>query len=346
MKNIFSLFIILLLFVVAVQAVVAVENDTENNSTNASASNEETSKAISIITETETKIMTTPFGAEVRLLQLEAKLEEHILKATRIIELAKTKNASTAELEALLEEAKALKEEVSLIEPTPEDHKVQEFVDAKHDAIELVKDFREKAKTLLDAQDIAKIKTEKFESNTLKSVRESAKQKVREHNAEHLKKVLESSENGNVDATIIEKVKNGELTASEARTKAEEKVKELREQKKGDKIVEIKREVQERANKREQKINNSLEKFESRQKERLDARSANIAKNAPPDVKAKVQERTNSKIQQKIDTARTRASQKISTVEEKAQEKIEKAESKNTEPKVDSNEGVQRAKSR
>ena len=100
-------------------------------------------------TEKEVEIMNNSLGAEIRLLQLEKAITKNILKGERAVAVLKELGYNTTALETILAEMKLLLEEVKAADPNATDA-VQIFVDLKHDAINLTKEFRTTIKGLLD----------------------------------------------------------------------------------------------------------------------------------------------------------------------------------------------------
>lgn len=306
----------ILLFAIAILFLPFVHAEENSTSTTNTTTDTDTVQAVDMTTESETKIMATPLGAKVRLLELEHKIRVHILIAQDVITLAKTKNVTTTELEAILEETKELLTTIQSTTPTTEDTKVQEFVDLKHDAVQLVKDFREKSRALLTAKDLATIKKEDREE--IKTLKEELKTKKQEYNAERLESILGNI--GEPDKETIEKVKKGELKASDARTFAKTKIEKAKKENKLEKIQNVRKEIAERKQKAEQKVAEAKEKFSERRTERVETRATKVEAKVGPTVKALVQERTKTKV-----------AQKITIVREKVTEKKENAQEKRTE---------------
>mgnify|MGYP000192954539 CR=1 FL=1 len=97
----------------------------------------------------EVEAMEYPYGAEIRLLQLEKAVTKNIVKGEEIVSVLKESGYNTTELETILAELELLLEEVQSADANST-NATQEFVDLKHDAIELTKEFRDALHELID----------------------------------------------------------------------------------------------------------------------------------------------------------------------------------------------------
>ena len=158
-------------------------------------------------------------GAKFRLLQLEASIEKNVLWGERVISAIEEKNSSidTSELESLVAELLALKEEVNSTTPSAGDEAAKQFVDMRHDATEITKEFRELVKSMLKESDIQGMKRElgRINSNKSRELAWKINQTRHEYNAEKLGEILKAA--NITDPALLEKVKNGDASPGEVK---------------------------------------------------------------------------------------------------------------------------------
>jgi len=181
-------------------------------------------------TQEEIEAMDNKDGAEVRLLQLELAIAKGIAKGNDVIAKAQELEKDTSELEAIIAEMETLKEDVAAADPAAEDA-VQTFVDLKKDARDLAKQFREKAREIIPANEAnrlkERLKEKKMEKliGEINNLEEKLKEKRKEFNALRLGALYRKL---NIEDTgIIEKVKSGEITVKEVKTQTREKFKAM-----------------------------------------------------------------------------------------------------------------------
>lgn len=100
-------------------------------------------------TEKEIQIMAYPYGAEIRLLQLQNALLKNILRAEMAIDVLQGMEFTTSELEGILDQMNELLETIEEVDPASTDS-VQYFVELKHEAIQLTTQFREAVHALIN----------------------------------------------------------------------------------------------------------------------------------------------------------------------------------------------------
>ena len=168
-------------------------------------------------TEVEVEAMDISHGAEMRLLQLEWRIRRAVLHGEAVINVVNANGDDASELESIIEELKLLIEEVQGISTIRGDQDaVNSFVEVKKDAISLVKEFREKARELLDVSDRTSLRVE-FESidrTELQEIRVEIRGKRRMLNGLRVRSVLKHL--GEDDSDLAEKVESGEVEADDA----------------------------------------------------------------------------------------------------------------------------------
>ncbi len=166
-------------------------------------------------TATEVATMNDAPGVEVRVTQLEARLDRAIAHGQDII--ASVKGNNTAALQASLDVLVSLKAEVAALDTTgPVSESTARFVSIKKRAIEAVKAFRDAARKLIKEDKRAALKARlkaKYEARLakFKTRIEAAKHK---HNAALAASILERLGTSNPD--LVAKLQSGEITVKEA----------------------------------------------------------------------------------------------------------------------------------
>jgi len=118
-----------------------------------------TSDTVEIDTETQQQIqiMNSNNGAAIRLLQLEKAIIKNIDKGEEIITFLQESNVNDTDLQLILAEFELLLQEVQSADPNASDG-VTVFIDLKHDALNLSKEFRERARELMDKSALEQIR--------------------------------------------------------------------------------------------------------------------------------------------------------------------------------------------
>ncbi|MBI3051614.1 hypothetical protein HYY74_04090 [Candidatus Woesearchaeota archaeon] len=211
---------------------------------------------ISAETQAEASAAASVHGAQVRLLQLEKSIAKNIIKGKAVVEAAVKANASanTTGLEATLAEMEALKEQVS------DERKelasgsfnstaaVKAFVELKHDAIDLSKEFRADAKALVREQDTGKVReAANRERNTteIKALNEQIRAEIRAYNAARLEEILKVIGAGN--DTLVAKVKSGETNAGAVKAFVAASIMLLDSEDRKEAVAEIREEASKRS---------------------------------------------------------------------------------------------------
>ncbi len=279
------------------------DSSVEDNSTNVSEETDidtdvvsEEDNEIDEATASEVEVMDVSHGAEMRLLQLEWRIRRAILHGEAVIRVISAKGNETAELEAIIEQLNALIDEVRGISTVKGDQDaVNKFVEVKKDAIDLVKEFRDKARVLLDAEDKESLRAEfqEIDRGELQELKEQIMEKRRMLNAIRVRAIL--GHLGEEDNELIEKVESGEVNANEViddlkarframasdiRTEAREKIKEERIEKRDMRIERIRIAKAERIENRAVRLESRADRLERAGFEnagsRLRARASNV----------------------------------------------------------------------
>jgi hypothetical protein len=162
-------------------------------------------------TEKETRIMVHPFGAKVRLLQLQKALSVNILKAETVINVLQEQEFDTAELVDILDQMYGLLAEVEEADPEAEDS-VQAFVEWKYKAINLTKQFREALHTTLDEVTMEQFREliRNVTSESIQSLGYNIRECIRSYNAYQIQQVFGFI--GKADNALVQAYQNGTLS--------------------------------------------------------------------------------------------------------------------------------------
>jgi hypothetical protein len=159
----------------------------------------------------ETREFSSPLGAKVRLLQLEEALERNILWGEGIVSAIREKNSSadTADLEAILAQMRALRDEVNSTAPEGGEEAAKRFVDMKDDALSLTKEFRDGARALISPGDIPGLRKRlgELKKGEFDEFKRRINQTRREYNAQKLGEILSAA--GLSDPQLVDDVKAG-----------------------------------------------------------------------------------------------------------------------------------------
>jgi hypothetical protein len=300
----------------------------------------------------EVKAMDNTHGKEMRLLQLQKSILHAIYRGQGVIEYAKEQSVDTSNLEIIIDEMNALKNEVANIDVTTDDA-VQVFVDLKSDARDLTKQFRDTARELLysgeslstEAKDAIKAEFDAIDKSEIDDLNEQIRSRVRNHNAEKLNNYLGKLGVENKDK-IVSKYKEGKTNIKEAREQIKNRVVEMSAEEKRKAFSEIKKEhvkagvaVKAKVDKIKSNIDERKEQRTEKRYDVLEKTSKNVEalkehkeKRLEEQKKEKqVKEQTiarlkeqKAKVQQRLDTARNR----IQNIKENAKNAVQTQKAK------------------
>lgn len=235
LKYIKSLLIIMLLLFAIPMNVFADNETIQETETETTTEDEE-----EVVEEEEAQVLSTSLGAEIRLLQLQSRIEFQVESGNTIIERMQENNYSTTELEEIITNFENLIVEIEAIdvETQTSEELAEVYVSIKAQAIELSKNFKDTIKDTLSDEDKAKLKAKiKEKREAHENRKDERKEKLVElkakYNANKAKSIMESLDVENPEE-LIEKIQSGELTAEDIRVsitaKFEAKPKEEREE--------------------------------------------------------------------------------------------------------------------
>ncbi|MDD2531370.1 MAG: hypothetical protein PHO61_01620 [Candidatus ainarchaeum sp.] len=185
---------------------------------------------ITPIDEKEAKLILSPLGAEVRMIQLEKSITRNVLSGEVVLNTLKTNHPDydLIESEKTLNTLEMLLEEVKNTN-TQEDKNVlvQTFVELKKEARTLSTQFKTQTKGFIDSNDRTQImlKIKEIDSNYLTEIKNKAQERIREYNALRVKQHLEAL--GENEDSLIEDINRGVANLTQTREKLMEKFGEL-----------------------------------------------------------------------------------------------------------------------
>jgi hypothetical protein len=225
----------------------------------------------------ETKIMNTPYGAKVRLIQLQKSIEKNLESGLLIIE--EVDNQETKEkLNDILKEMEILNAKViEMIDEVEDNDKTtaeitKEFVYIKSEARKLTMEFKTITRSYFTEQKQKELRTKLQEEN--KNRIEEHKKQIEQARLEYNLKNLEHlSEKFNLThLELSQKVRDNEITLQEARKILAEEISKINKEKRNDIASKIKEEIAkkevERRQMAEQLRAELAEKLKEREQER------------------------------------------------------------------------------
>lgn len=174
-----------------------------------------TSNEVDINAETrqQTEIMNNQLGSEIRLLQLEKAIIKNIKTGEEIVTLLENSDVDPIDLQVILAEFDFLLEEVQMADPNASDA-VSVFIDLKHDAVNITKDFRETIRGLLNTtlKDRIQQQTRNMTCNQTQNLSNSIQNKIRQYNSNQFRNIL-----GVNGSECINHYQNGSMTQKQLR---------------------------------------------------------------------------------------------------------------------------------
>ncbi len=243
----------------------------------------------------EIRAMTTSYGAEVRLLQLEKSIERNILFGQDVIERAKEANESydTSGLEALVEELGIIKDEIAAIDPEGNlTDVVTAFIDLKNDARDITAQFRDEARALFEPGEIDGMRAQigRAVEGNLTALSNRIRNAVRVHNAEMVTERLH--EMGLNGTQLAQRLMNGTAGRSEVASQIRAMLQGVDAQKRQAAVQAVQMRMASNAVRAESAVQSALQGYGDRMQQRLSERIHQVESSA-------------EMIQQRLDMAET-----------------------------------------
>ncbi len=249
----------------------------------------------------ETGIMHTPYGAIVRLLQLEKSVLNQKLNAEEVVnEIESTNpNVSTENLTVIISEMELLLEEIQNTNTTGQSITTltQDYVDMRQEAGELVREFRIEASQYLNESHRRSMRV-RFAGVNRSEVAEITNEIIeykREFNAERVSIFLE--EMGAQNQTLLEMIKNGEIPLGVVKSRISQRVRSMSVAMRRNTLGRVKQVLAQNKNVRNAVVINALRNFNTIRTRRVQERLQKINQTSGNDVREKVLNKINKRIE-------------------------------------------------
>ena len=191
-------------------------NDNGNGNETGNNGNETNDDDFEIETEHEIQIMNFSLGAKIRLLQLEKAIIKNILKGTMAISVLQAIEVNTTELESLLEDLKAVLDDVRAVNTSANDT-VSLFVTLKQEARNITKQFRETLHTLIDDVTLNEIRQRirELAGDELQNYTRRIQNMIRQFNGNQAYRLFGIIGEGNL--SLLQEYLNGNVTLDQLR---------------------------------------------------------------------------------------------------------------------------------
>lgn len=282
-----------------------------------------------VIEEDEMKVLGNNYGAQMRLLQLQKRVEFQAEAGQIIIDRINGENPdfNTSELESIVEEFNVL---IGLIEEydlnQSQEVVVEDYVAMKKDAIELTNEFRKIAKDAINDNVKAQLR-EKVENKKKEALNKRVEKIEKLKNKYNLQKVNKLADELGLDIDDYkERVLNGNMTIEEVIGEVKSAYDNLSEEEKNELTSELRKERVKKEIALKEKKKELKEKAEERReelKEKSRERREELIKKAQ-DRRAEFQKRFEEKSKELKEKAHERQEELREKAEERREELIEK----------------------
>lgn len=164
------------------------------------------------------EVMTDHPGVVVRVTELQERIERAVVNGETIIAQLSAQGKTVTDLQSIVDSLKSLKDQAGQIDTNQDvSASTAQFVSIKKQAIDLVKQFRDKVRALVPPgqRDELKKKAKEAEASALKALRDKVKQVRQAHNREAFENVLQRL--GVALPEIEAKLANGTISVADAR---------------------------------------------------------------------------------------------------------------------------------
>ncbi|MDD3083539.1 MAG: hypothetical protein PHP82_00790 [Candidatus ainarchaeum sp.] len=191
----------------------------------------------------EIKAFNTPYGGEVRILQLEKSITKNILIGAKIVEVVKENHPESdlQQAQTILNEMEALLEEVKNYSLEGKDNNTlaADFVAMKKQAIILTQEFKQNIEEFVDSKDRQQINEEikELELNELNNINQAVRNSIRKHNAERTQSMFVIM--GIENSELIQRVNDGNAQKQEIKEEVKTKYQTFGNEKKAEVFAQI-----------------------------------------------------------------------------------------------------------
>jgi hypothetical protein len=234
------------------------------------------------IQEAELKAMETNTGAEVRFIQLERSIHFNEIRAERVVEfIAQKEEVDTEVLSSLVLELSVLRSEISNLDLSVLSRQeiAKVYVDYRQAANSISKEFREEASNYLtgsERSELASSSSVMQDRERLQEYNQMIALKIREHNAKRFEERATEFVNSEVRQEAVQRIRQGELNAAEARRLLAQQLQERSEEERRRVILEREQEANERSVERERILRERTESSDRLVRERTTERVEEI----------------------------------------------------------------------
>ena len=236
-----------------------------------------TSNEVDINAETQqqTEIMNHQLGSEIRLLQLEKAIIKNIKTGEEMVTLLENSDVDPIDLQVILAEFDFLLEEVQMADPNASDA-VSVFIDLKHDAVNITKDFRETIRGLLNTtlKDRIQQQTRNMTCNQTQNLSNSIQNKIRQYNSNQFRNIYQHL--GVNGSEYLNRYQNGSMTQNQLRQNITMRI---NKSEKGNQFIFLsslkKQQIKNKIHSQNQ-VQNASEGFQQRQENRFKNRMQRI----------------------------------------------------------------------
>jgi len=181
-------------------------------------------------TQQQIEIMNNGFGAEIRLLQLENAIIKNINMGNEIISILNEYDMNVTNFELILAEFELVKQELQSADHNSSDA-VNVFVDLKHDAVNLSKEFRQTLRALFNTSMLDQIQnqTRNMTNNQDGNLSQHIQYKIRHYNKNQFQKIYQLL--GENWSLLIHRYQNGTMTQSQLKQNITESIKQAGKEK-------------------------------------------------------------------------------------------------------------------
>ena len=241
-------------------------DETDNNSSDVVIDQE---------TQQQVEIMNNGLGSEIRLLQLEKAILKNMNIGENILSFLNESDLNITDLQLILAEYALLLQEVQSSDPNTTDI-VEIFVDLKHDAINLSKEFRNRLTLLVNNSHLEQIQqhTQNITCNTTLTLNETIRNRIRQYNSNqfcYLYRLL-----GENCSEFANQYQNDYLTMNMIKQNLTEVISQMNKVSQFNLITTIKQKKIQVKIQAEFEVQNASDGFEQRQLNRLQNRLQNV----------------------------------------------------------------------
>ena len=233
-------------------------------------------------TQHQTEIMNNnTLGAQIRLLQLEKAIIKNIEKGEQILSIINNSEFNLTKLEVIIAEFYLLKQEVQRSDPNAT-NAVKTFVDLKHDAVNLTKEFRETLRSTINTTTYNQLQqqTRNMTCNQTQNLTKQIQSKIRQYNTKQFRSLYKILGENNPEK--LTNYQNGTLTQLQLKQNLTKKIQQNKTTNQYEFLTSLKQQKIQQKIQTQNNIQNATNGFKQRQKHRLQNRinqSENLSDN-------------------------------------------------------------------